>query len=153
MTRTPRRFAAPVYLSAAAATLAGSLAGCASTEVAGAPAEPAASTPSASSGDSAATYRDGEYRASGEYSSPNGRESIGVTLTLENNVVTAVAIEVNPTNPTTERFQRLFADGIAAEVVGRDIDSLDVTRVAGSSLTSGGFREALKTITADALAD
>jgi hypothetical protein len=140
MTRYPHRFARPVHISAAAATLIGSLAGCASTEVAGAPAE-------------SATYSDGEYRATGEYSSPNGLESIGVTLTLQNSVVTAVAIEVNPTNPTTARFQELFAGGIAAEVVGRDIDTLDVTRVAGSSLTSGGFREALQTITADALAD
>ena len=42
--------------------------------------------------------------------------------------------------------------GIAGEVVGKDIDDLSVSRVAGSSLTSGGFNDSLETIKADARA-
>ncbi|WP_447589312.1 hypothetical protein [Microbacterium lacticum] len=42
--------------------------------------------------------------------------------------------------------------GIAGEVVGKDIDDVSVSRVAGSSLTSGGFNDALETIKADARA-
>lgn len=98
-----------------------------------------------------ASYRDGSFQANGSYESPNGRESIIVVIELTDDIVTDVAIETNPTNPTTANYQGQFASGIGALVIGQDIDSLDVTVVSGSSLTSGGFREALTTIKADAL--
>lgn len=97
------------------------------------------------------SYRDGVYEANGTYQSPNGSESIDVVLTLENDIVTDVKITTHPTNPTTANFQGQFADGVGDIVVGEDIDALDVTVVAGSSLTSNGFREALTTIKADAV--
>ena len=98
-----------------------------------------------------ANYRDGSFQANGTYQSPNGSENIIVALTLENNIVTDVEITTNPNNPTTARFQSEFASGIGDLVVGRDIDDLNVTVVAGSSLTSTGFSEALKAIKADAI--
>ena len=98
-----------------------------------------------------ASYGDGSFQASGSYESPNGRESIVVVIELTDDIVTDVAIETTPTNPTTANYQGQFASGIGALVIGQDIDSLDVTVVAGSSLTSGGFREALTAIKADAL--
>lgn len=55
------------------------------------------------------------------------------------------------TDPTSRGFQQQFADGISAEIVGRDIDTLSVSRVGGSSLTSGGFHDALEQIKAEAL--
>ncbi len=97
-------------------------------------------------------YVDGDYTASGSYVSPNGEETIDVTLSLEAGTVTAVEVTPNPTNPNTEMFQGQFAGGIAAQVVGRHIDELDVDKVAGSSLTSGGFNDALEQIKADAAA-
>jgi uncharacterized protein with FMN-binding domain len=98
-----------------------------------------------------ASYSDGTYEASGAYQSPAGSEKITVTLTLENDTVTDVEVTLNPSNPTTANYQGQFADGVDALVVGEDIDSLDVTVVAGSSLTGNGFREALTAIKADAL--
>ena len=50
------------------------------------------------------------------------------------------------------QYQGQFASGIAAEVVGKDIDELEVSRVAGSSLTSEGFNQAVDAIKADAAA-
>lgn len=101
-------------------------------------------------GDSA--YTDGSYSAEGEYTSPGGTESIGVELTLEGGVVTEVTVTPEATSGNAVRYQNDFADGIAAEVVGENIDDLDVDRVAGSSLTSDGFNEAVETIKADAAA-
>ena len=72
-------------------------------------------------------------------------------LELENDIVTDVEITINPNNPTTANYQGQFADGIGEIVIGQDIDTLDVTVVAGSSLTSNGFREALNAIKADAV--
>jgi len=97
----------------------------------------------------AGDYADGNYVAEGGYQSPNGSETIEVSLTLAGGVVTAV--EVTPQGSgTSQRYQGQFAGGVGAETIGKPIDEIDVARIAGSSLTSGGFREALATIKADA---
>jgi uncharacterized protein with FMN-binding domain len=123
----------------AALSLATTLAGCA-----------ADAAPEAETADSTVTgpYDDGVYEATADYQSPNGTETIKVTLTLEGDVVTDVEVEgasVDP-SPEVERYQGEFEDGIAAEVVGKNLDDLQVDRVGGSSLTSGGFNEAVDQI-------
>jgi hypothetical protein len=44
----------------------------------------------------------------------------------------------------------MFESGIGAVVVGKNINTLNVSRVAGSSLTSMGFNDALTKIKAAA---
>ncbi len=110
----------------------------------GTPTSAASSTAVASTGGS--TYKDGTYSSDGTYTSPNGQETVGVELTLAADKVSAVNITVHPSNPNTKKFQGEFASGIAAQIVGKDIDDLNVSKVAGSSLTSGGFNEAVEQI-------
>ena len=98
-----------------------------------------------------ADYTDGEYTESGSYQSPNGSESVTVTLTLAANTVTAVTVTGDGQSPNSKNYQEMFANGIGAEIIGKNIDELAVDKVAGSSLTSGGFNDALATIKADAL--
>jgi uncharacterized protein with FMN-binding domain len=98
------------------------------------------------SGTDGGPYRDGTYTADGSYQAPSGTETITVTLTLKKDTVTAVRIGRHATDPNAIQFQTMFADGVSAIVVGKDIDSLGVSRVAGSSLTSGGFRAAVEAI-------
>jgi uncharacterized protein with FMN-binding domain len=69
---------------------------------------------------------------------------------LAGDKVSAVNITVHPSNPNTKKFQGEFASGIAAQIVGKDIDELNVSKVAGSSLTSGGFNEAVEQIKSQA---
>jgi uncharacterized protein with FMN-binding domain len=107
-----------------------------------------ASESAAASGSSA--YADGEYSADGEYTSPGGKESVGVSLTLSGDVITAVTVTPESTNPNGKKYQGEFADGIASVVVGKSIDDIKVSKVAGSSLTSGGFNDAVEQIKADA---
>lgn len=102
--------------------------------------------------DTSAEYTDGSYTATGDYVSPAGPSQVTVELTLEGDTVTAVTVTPLSDDPTASGFQGQFADGIADIVVGRDIDQLAVSRVGGSSLTSGGFNDALAQIKADALA-
>ncbi|MBH0008559.1 FMN-binding protein [Salinibacterium sp. SWN1162] len=105
--------------------------------------------------DAAATgteYADGTYTESGDYTSPNGPEKVDVTLTLASDTITDVTVVGYGENPNSIQFQGEFIDGIAAEVVGKNIDELSVDKVAGSSLTSGGFNNAVDAIKADALA-
>jgi uncharacterized protein with FMN-binding domain len=124
----------------AALSLSATLAGCATED---------ATTPDDTSADAVTgPYEDGTYEATADYQSPNGTETIAVTLTLEGDIVTDVVVEgvsVNP-SPEVERYQGEFEDGIAAEVVGKSLDDLAVDRVGGSSLTSGGFNEAVDQI-------
>ncbi|MEV7604735.1 hypothetical protein AB0N65_04775 [Paenarthrobacter sp. NPDC089322] len=106
------------------------------------------STTAGTSGTS--TYKDGTYSADGTYTSPNGQETVGVELTLAGGTVSAVNITVHPSNPNTKKFQGEFAGGISAQIVGKNIDELNVSKVAGSSLTSGGFNDAVQQIKSQA---
>lgn len=92
------------------------------------------------------TYADGTYTAEGAYQTPESVESVSVTLTLADGVVTDVTVTGDPQARESEQYQAQFIAGIADEVVGVSIDDLDVDRVAGSSLTSGGFNEAVEAI-------
>lgn len=146
------------FIALAALAVVVPLAGCSAPASSGAAGTDAGSTDSGSSNtgtDAAVTtgdYTDGEYTETGSYQSPNGAETIEVTLSLADNVVTDVTVVGNGDNPNTKRYQGEFIDGIAEVVVGRNIDEIAVDKVAGSSLTSGGFDDALAKIKADALA-
>ena len=136
----------------AAAALAGlavigGLAGCSAPA---APSDNADTQESAPAAESDATYTDGEYTATGDYQSPGGAETVTVTLTLADNVVTALDVTGSGSTPNAKKFQGEFIENISAEVVGQRIDSLNVSKVAGSSLTSGGFNDAIDQIKADA---
>lgn len=144
------------------ATLVAGLAGCSANGAApAASSSPAAvpgaekfvapsATPSTSTNAGAGTYKDGDYSATGSYNSPGGEESVTVNLTLVGAKVTAVTVVGNATDGNAVRYQREFADGIAAKVVGVDISALKVDKIAGSSLTSGGFNDAVTKIKAKA---
>ncbi|MFF7293429.1 FMN-binding protein [Microbacterium sp. NPDC008134] len=111
------------------------------------------STSSESSGaDASSSYADGTYTAEGSYQTPESVETISVTITLADGVVTDVEVTGDPQARETEQYQGAFIDGIAEEVEGKAIDELNVSRVAGSSLTSGGFNAAVEDIKEQAAA-
>ena len=155
-TTPARRTAVAVFAGlAAVTTLAGCAADAAEVETAPEPTtettetSPAAETSApVESGDS--VYVDGTYSADGGYQSPNGSESISVTVTIADDVVTAVEVVGHATGGNSKQFQGQFAGGIAAEVVGVALEDVSVSRVAGSSLTSGGFNAAIDAIQAQA---
>jgi uncharacterized protein with FMN-binding domain len=114
--------------------------------------DPASTGSSTGAGTDAAgtAYADGTYSASADYQSPNGTETIDVTLTLKDEVITDVKVVGHGTSPDSKLHQGQFSNGIAAVVVGKDIDQITVDKVGGSSLTSGGFNKAVDEIKADA---
>ncbi|MEV4667976.1 FMN-binding protein [Microbacterium sp. LWO12-1.2] len=113
---------------------------------------PSSSSSSTGSDSASGTYADGTYTADGSYQTPETVEKISVTLTLADGVVTDVEVTGDPQARETEQYQGAFIDGIAAEVEGKSIDELNVSRVAGSSLTSGGFNDAVESIKEQAAA-
>jgi uncharacterized protein with FMN-binding domain len=101
-------------------------------------------------GTDAGAYEDGTYEASGDYQAPSGTETVDVTVTLADGVITDVQVVGNATDPEAQQHQGEFIDGIAGEVVGKPIDEIQVSKISGSSLTSGGFNKAIEEIKADA---
>jgi len=162
----------PVRTGAAVVGVAGmlALAGCATTaaeggadtvssaDPTGVATSPSTSTSAAPSADAGAgasatsTYTDGTYTGGGSYATPESVESITVTVTLADDVITAVEVTGDPQKAESKQYQSEFIGGIADVVVGQDIDSISVSRVAGSSLTSGGFTQAIEQIKAEAAA-
>jgi uncharacterized protein with FMN-binding domain len=94
-------------------------------------------------------YKDGDYTAMGQYTSPGGLESLTVNLTIAANTVTAATVEKGAQDPTASSYQAIF---ISDYVVGKKVNSISLHNVAGSSLTPTGFMQALKKIEQDAQA-
>ncbi|RKR76563.1 hypothetical protein [Frondihabitans australicus] len=118
-----------------------------------------ASSPSSSASSSATdagsssgsgTYKNGTFSSNGSYSSPGGQETINVSLTIADDSVKAVTVKTVKADPTAQQYEQQFIGGISSAIVGKKIDDLNVTNVAGSSLTSQGFNAALTKIKAAA---
>ncbi len=109
------------------------------------------STATVAEGAAGEQYKDGEYTAEGGYISPGGPQKVGVTVTLSNDVITAVSVDTSQTKGPSVEYQGKFAGGISDVVVGKNINDIDVDKVSGSSLTSGGFNEAIEKIKQEAI--
>ncbi|MEN2740137.1 hypothetical protein ABCS02_20255 [Microbacterium sp. X-17] len=158
---SPSRRASRVRVAAALTGVAGilALAGCSAAAdaqtapaAANPPAAPSSTGTSETSGASGTTYKDGTYTGQGSYATPETVEKVSVTVTLKGDVITAVQVTGDPQAAETRRYQSQFIGGISAVVVGKDIDQISVSRVAGSSLTSGGFTKAIDEIKSEAKA-
>ncbi len=135
--------------------IAGTLAGCSGPAAADGTGTSGGSAPVATTGPSTGqttngSYKDGDYNSDGSYVSPGGQETINVALTLKANVVTAITVKTVKADPTATQYEAMFVAGISKVVVGKTLDSLAVTKVSGSSLTSQGFDKALEAIKAAA---
>lgn len=100
----------------------------------------------------AGNYKDGEYSAEGDYTSPGGAESMDVTLTLKNGVVTDANVVSNAERPISKQMQTKFIGGYKELVVGKKIDEINLSKVSGSSLAPKGFNDAVEKIKTEAKA-
>lgn len=111
----------------------------------------ASSSSEASAADGA--YKAGDYDAEGSYQTPGGQQSVEVKMTLTGDgTVSKVEVVPQAESGNSVQFQGKFASGISGEVTGKKIDDLQVSKVSGSSLTSGGFNAAVEKIKSEAKA-
>ena len=96
-------------------------------------------------------YKNGSYSATGNYISPGGSEQIIVDVTLKDDVITDATVVPQATRREAIRFQGMFTSGFKQFVVGRKIDDVQLSKVSGSSLTPGGFNDALAKIKSQAV--
>lgn len=92
------------------------------------------------------SYTNGTYSAVGQYGTPEGQQSITVTLSVDNDVVKSVTVVAAATGEASKRWQTKFINGVQAQVVGKKLASLHLTNVSGSSLTPAGFNTAVSDI-------
>ncbi len=95
-------------------------------------------------------YKDGTFRATGNYVAPGGKESVDITVDLKSDVVTNVSVGVQAKNPTSINWQNYFVKAVNTAVAGMKLDAIRVDTVSGSSLTQIGFMDALEKIKAQA---
>jgi cytoskeletal protein RodZ len=105
--------------------------------------DPVVSTPSTK-------YKDGTYKSSASYRVPGDRESIDVSVTIKNDIVTAVQDNHSGSNGESASYQDSFESSVSQSVVGKKIDSVSLSRVGGASLTTRGFMSAFAQIQSQA---
>jgi len=112
----------------------------------------AASGPATTTTTSSSTviYKDGSYTASDSYATPGGSEHISVKLTIKANAVSAVSLQQNANNRDSRDYQDAFEQSYRSYVVGKALNSINISRVSGASLTTGGFNAALEQIKSQA---
>lgn len=105
----------------------------------------APATPSGTA--SSSTYKDGTYSVTAAYRVPEeAPQSIGVELTLKNDVIVDVTVTAKATDNTSMMYQNTFIAGYKTFVVGKNIADVQLSKVSGSSLTPKGFNDALNAI-------
>ena len=112
----------------------------------------ATSSVSSSSMMANATYKDGTYTASADYYVPRDTNTIGVTLTVKNGVITAVSTQDTYGDRESQRYISNFKSSISRAIVGKSLQNAGVSRLRGASETSIGFNDALQTILSQAKA-
>ena len=98
-------------------------------------------------------YEDGDYQAEGMYTVPNGEQyRVAVALTLAGDTVSEVSVlfDDKEEGQTSTQFQSQFLEVYTSEVVGKDIDEVNLVRVGGASLTSQAFNDAVSEVRASA---
>ena len=84
---------------------------------------------------------DGTYAKDVTYSRPNGNETVSISITVKDDVVTAASVKGNTTSPFSKKWMGAFNGALPELVVGKKINELNLPKnVAGSSLTNGAFQ-------------
>ena len=71
-------------------------------------------------------------------------------VTLVDDVITAVEVTRNATDPTSLGYQNRLIGGVSKAVVGCHVGEVELDRIAGSSTTPDGFNEALRQVRTEA---
>jgi hypothetical protein len=95
-------------------------------------------------------FKDGVYEQLGDYTSPAGPEQVDIKLTIKNGIVTESEVTPKAENPISKAKQEAFTKEYKTSVVGKNINDLQLGKIAGASLTPKGFNDAVEKIKAQA---
>ncbi|MCB9834426.1 hypothetical protein H6792_00130 [Candidatus Nomurabacteria bacterium] len=118
--------------------------------------ESATTDSSSSSSDSSSntqasnTYQDGTYQSSQTYRVPGGTASLALELTLSQDIVESMDLTYQASDHESSQYLSRFESQISSKVVGKSLDQISLSRVAGASLTTDAFSLALQDIATEA---
>lgn len=90
-------------------------------------------------------YRNGTYSSQISYRTPEGMYSMDVTLTMVNDMISNTNI-VFDSKALRDGYTERFNTSYQTYVIGKDIDALNLSRIAGASLTTDAFKKAITEI-------
>ena len=91
-------------------------------------------------------YKNGTYSVTTSYDTPADLQNMGLSITINNDMVIGSTFTNMANDGKSSRYQNAFAGGYKAQIVGKNIDSINLDAVSGASLTSAGFNDALNQI-------
>lgn len=100
------------------------------------------SSPARTSGN----YKDGAYSASVNYFTPDGQEPLTVKVTLAGNTITDSSVSTTPISREGQQYFDRFDSYYKSQVIGQKVSDVSLNRVAGASLTTDAFNQALQKI-------
>ncbi len=97
-------------------------------------------------------YKNGVYEVTTTYIAP-GRSSHNVSarFIIENDIVTLADIDFSGENvKTSTEWQAKFTAKYQAEVIGKKVDAISLSRIGGASLTTNAYNKALAEVKSSA---
>jgi hypothetical protein len=105
----------------------------------------ATATPTPTATAQSSTYTDGTYTANTSYSVPRETNTLAVTLTVKNDIITA-ASATHTGFGESQGYHSSFDSSLKGTVVGKSLASFTASRIGSASLTSAAFNKALTSI-------
>ena len=95
---------------------------------------------------------DGAFTYDVSYLTPKGATEMTAAFTVTDNVISDVTLTGNPQHKTSLQYQQTLQAELGSLVIGKDLSSVSAlpAKVSGSSLTPGGFNQALAQLQAEA---
>jgi outer membrane biosynthesis protein TonB len=109
---------------------------------------PVAPTPTPAPADSN-TYTNGTYSARKSYRTPDGTYEMNVSVTVQNDKVTDSSLSFD-SRGAGSGYSKRFTSGYQSQVIGKDLGSINLSRVSGASLTTNAYNSALADIKSQA---
>lgn len=97
-------------------------------------------------------YKNGTYTVSTSYTAPGrSTHSVDATITIKDDIITTSNVSYGGDNvDTSTEYQNKFSKGYQSQVIGKNLNTVSLSRVGGASLTTNAFNKALAEVKASA---
>lgn len=91
------------------------------------------------------------YSANVSYNVPENNETLALTISVSNGIVSDVNIVQSKTGRKSANYQTNFEKSYKQFVIGKQLKDINLSRVGGASITTNAFMEAIKAVQKQAL--
>ncbi|MDQ6985082.1 MAG: FMN-binding protein [Candidatus Dojkabacteria bacterium] len=95
-------------------------------------------------------YKDGEYTYTAEYGATDVIESFTITLSLSDGFINEFEFIDQANLGKSKKYNSEFKTAISEKILGKKINSIEIEKIAGASLTTNAFNSAINEIRLEA---